>query len=192
MGENSEQTVIHPEFPLNFWLVSSPGEWENRWIQPEGIQMKDLINQARELMEWADEYGIDEIDLSNGEEKIRIARTGSAVLTNVRGNGSSPSPQVRKKPETDRASKPARESEASAGGFSIVSPMVGTFYRAASPESKSFKAVGDQVKAGDTVCIVEAMKVMNQIKAPKEGVVKRILVNNAEVVYKGQTLMEIG
>ncbi|MBT3785315.1 acetyl-CoA carboxylase biotin carboxyl carrier protein, partial [bacterium] len=73
-----------------------------------------------------------------------------------------------------------------------VSPMVGTFYHSASPEAKPYKVSGDQVKAGDTVCIVEAMKVMNQIKAPKAGEIKRILVNNAEVVYKGQALMEIG
>ena len=61
-----------------------------------------------------------------------------------------------------------------------------------SSDLKPFKSIGDQVNPGDTVCIVEAMKVMNQIKAPKEGILRRILVNNAEVVYKGQTLMEIG
>lgn len=152
--------------------------------------MKDLINQARELMQWADEYGIDEIDLSNGEEKIRIARNlgGGPILQEAVPQSHSPSAPTNREPRDVKKDAP----EPVNVGFPIVSPMVGTFYRAASPESKPFKAIGDQVNPGDTVCIVEAMKVMNQIKAPKEGILKRILVNNAEVVYKGQTLMEIG
>ena len=152
--------------------------------------MKDLINQARDLMQWADEYGIDEIDLSNGEEKIRIARnlSGATVIQEVVAQSQSERAGSSKEP---KEGKKVLE-ETSPTGFPVVSPMVGTFYRAASPESKPFKSIGDQVNPGDTVCIVEAMKVMNQIKAPKEGILRRILVNNAEVVYKGQTLMEIG
>jgi|SaaInl4_135m_RNA_FD_contig_31_1696845_length_2559_multi_5_in_0_out_0_2 acetyl-CoA carboxylase biotin carboxyl carrier protein len=151
--------------------------------------MKDLINQARDLMQWADEYGIDEIDLSNGDEKIRIAR----AVTPVQGQVSIPNESAaRKAPVKARPTVRSAGAEENSSTFSIVSPMVGTFYHSASPEAKPYKVSGDQVKAGDTVCIVEAMKVMNQIKAPKAGEIKRILVNNAEVVYKGQALMEIG
>ena len=155
--------------------------------------MKDLIDQARELMQWADEYGIDEIDLSNGDEKIRIARADNPVQGQTSAaNESAVNVPARKAPAKSRPSVRTVGAEESSSTFSIVSPMVGTFYQSATPEAKPFKSTGDQVKAGDTVCIVEAMKVMNQIKAPKAGEIKRILVNNAEVVYKGQALMEIG
>ncbi len=151
--------------------------------------MKDLIEQAKELMQWADEYGIDEISLSNGEDRIHIARNTEVVSVSeprVTVLDSAASQESPKKTKLNQSvSKPEVEKQ------TIVSPMVGTFYRTPSPEAKPFVSIGDRVKSGDTVCIVEAMKVMNQIKAPMGGVVKKILASNAELVYKGQVLFEI-
>lgn len=151
--------------------------------------MKDLIEQAKELMQWADEYGIDEISLSNGEDRIHIARNAQGVVM------SAPQASVT---QTSKAQSTPRKSSGGADLVArdipmqtIVSPMVGTFYRSPSPEARPFVNVGDQVKKGDTVCIVEAMKVMNQIKASQGGVIRKIAVSNAEVVYKGQVLFEI-
>lgn len=151
--------------------------------------MKDLIEQAKELMQWADEYGIDEIRLSNGEDRIHIARNSqgtSAVTSQIPATPSSGSNQRVKK-----VTGPSETSSKDILTQTIASPMVGTFYRSPSPEAKPFVNVGDQVKSGDTVCIVEAMKVMNQIKASHSGIIRKIAVSNAEVVYKGQVLFEI-
>ena len=151
--------------------------------------MKDLIEQAKELMQWADEYGIDEISLSNGEDRIHIARNTEVVSVSeprVVVSDSVASQESPKKTKLNQSvSKPEAEKQ------TIVSPMVGTFYRTPSPEAKPFVGIGDRVKSGDMVCIVEAMKVMNQIKAPMGGIVKKILASNAELVYKGQVLFEI-
>ena len=151
--------------------------------------MKDLIEQAKELMQWADEYGIDEISLSNGEDRIHIARNSEVVSVSapqIKVSESSTSESSNKKTKTSSVvNKPETEKQ------TISSPMVGTFYRSPSPEAKPFVSIGDRVKSGDTVCIVEAMKVMNQIKAPMDGVVKKILASNSELVYKGQVLFEI-
>ena len=151
--------------------------------------MKDLIEQAKELMQWADEYGIDEISLSNGEDRIHIARNSELVSVSAPQVTESDSSTSEKNQKKSKSSKVVKKSENDKQ--TITSPMVGTFYRSPGPEAKPFISIGDRVKSGDTVCIVEAMKVMNQIKAPMDGVVKKILASNAELVYKGQVLFEI-
>ena len=151
--------------------------------------MKDLIEQAKELMQWADEYGIDEISLSNGEDRIHIARNSELVSVSAPQVTESDSSASEKNQKKSKSSKVLNKSENDKQ--TIISPMVGTFYRSPGPEAKPFISIGDRVKSGDTVCIVEAMKVMNQIKAPMDGVVKKILASNAELVYKGQVLFEI-
>ena len=151
--------------------------------------MKDLIEQAKELMQWADEYGIDEISLSNGEDRIHIARNSELVSVSAPQVTESDSSTSEKNQKKSKSSKVVNKSENDKQ--TITSPMVGTFYRSPGPEAKPFISIGDRVKSGDTVCIVEAMKVMNQIKAPMDGVVKKILASNAELVYKGQVLFEI-
>ena len=155
--------------------------------------MKKLVEQARDLMRWADEYEIDEISVSDGEDRIKISRGGPPpppVATHPGETGVTQQNLANPAPATQNAEKPAPEEDSSR--FKIVSPMVGTFYISPSPELSPFKSVGDKVNRGDTVCIVEAMKVMNQIKTPQDGILKKVLVKNAEVVYKGQVLMEIG
>ena len=151
--------------------------------------MKDLIEQAKELMQWADEYGIDEISLSNGEDRIHIARNSEVVSVSAPQIKVSETSTSESSPKKSKTSTVVNNSETDKQ--TITSPMVGTFYRSPSPEAKPFVSIGDRVKSGDTVCIVEAMKVMNQIKAPMDGVVKKILASNSELVYKGQVLFEI-
>lgn len=153
--------------------------------------MKDLIEQAKELMEWADDYGIDEIAISNGKEKIAISRNGDVAATVAAAPAQVALPAAAPVARSSKSAKAEQKSASKENVKTIVSPMVGTFYRCPNPEAPPFKEVGDRVQAGDTVCIVEAMKVMNQIKAPFDGVVKQIPVKNAEVVHKGQVLLEI-
>ncbi|PCJ17424.1 MAG: acetyl-CoA carboxylase biotin carboxyl carrier protein subunit [Candidatus Cloacimonadota bacterium] len=147
--------------------------------------MKELIEQAKDLMRWADEYGLDEISLSNGEDSIKILKNAIAsaplVAAPVIVNSVSSTPVKKEKPQETKIKNEKN----------VISPMIGTFYISARPGAAPFKKVGDSVKEGDTVCIVEAMKVMNQIKSPFSGVVTKILAKNAEVVYKGQLLFEI-
>ncbi|MCO4782806.1 MAG: acetyl-CoA carboxylase biotin carboxyl carrier protein [Candidatus Cloacimonetes bacterium] len=151
--------------------------------------MNELIEQAKDLMRWADEYGLDEISLSNGEDSIKILKNvAPQQVVAAAPVAAAPAPvDVSSSP----AVKKAKPEEKKPSGKTVASPMVGTFYVAARPGAEPFKKVGDQVKEGDTVCIVEAMKVMNQIKSPVSGVVTKVLAKNAEVVYKGQLLIEI-
>ncbi|MCJ8345529.1 acetyl-CoA carboxylase biotin carboxyl carrier protein, partial [bacterium] len=134
-------------------------------------------------MRWADEYGLDEISLTNGEDHIKILKNSVAPQVAAPAPVALvATPSVVDAPVERKAKV---EEKKVSSGQSVVSPMVGTFYTSSRPGSQPFKKVGDLVKAGDTVCIVEAMKVMNQIKSPFSGVVTKVLAKNAEVVYKG-------
>jgi len=151
--------------------------------------MQDLLNKAKELMQWAERYGIDEISVTNGSEKIHLSKNGGvAPLLPVQNShqtaSAAPAASASHQQEMPKVLAPS-------GFKKVVSPMVGTFYRAPGPDAQPFKKEGDRVQAGDTVCIVEAMKIMNQIKSPHEGILRKILVNNSEVVLKDQVLMEI-
>src|SRR5690606_9741561 len=135
--------------------------------------------------QWADRYGLDEISVTDGNARIQISRNGvvaaPAPVQTVASTSHSVEEALPKEPVvlvSDNFKK-------------IVSPMVGTFYRAPNPDAAPFVKEGDSISAGDTVCIVEAMKIMNQIKAPFDGIVRKILVKNAETVMKDQTLFEI-
>lgn len=152
------------------------------------------IRKVKKLIELLEESGISEIEISEGEESVRISRHPSggpppapAAVTHVEaapaGTGTAAGQQP---PETG---PPEPEEPA---GHTVNSPMVGTFYRAPSPGAKDFVEVGQTVKAGDTLCIIEAMKMMNQIESDVDGVVKDILVENAEPVEFGQPLFVIG
>ena len=145
------------------------------------------IRKVKKLIELLEESGIAEIEINEGEESVRISRYGS---------GSAPAAPVHYAAAPVAApapAAPAAESSADAipSGHSVDSPMVGTFYGAASPGAKNFVNVGDTVAEGDTVCIIEAMKILNQIEADKSGVVKAILVENGQPVEFGQPLVII-
>ncbi|EEX95020.1 acetyl-CoA carboxylase biotin carboxyl carrier protein subunit [Vibrio orientalis CIP 102891 = ATCC 33934] len=148
------------------------------------------IRKIKKLIELVEESGIAELEISEGEESVRISRNGAAVPAPVH-YAAAPAPVAAPAP----AAAPAPVAEAAApavpAGHQVLSPMVGTFYRSPSPDAKSFVEVGQSVSAGDTLCIVEAMKMMNQIEADKSGVVTAILVDDGQPVEFDQPLVVI-
>jgi acetyl-CoA carboxylase biotin carboxyl carrier protein len=150
------------------------------------------LRKLKSLIELFESSGIGELEIAEGEERVRITRApalGSqqtVIQTTPHGSAPLPSPAAHA-PEPAVAAAPA-ETE----GHAVKSPMVGTFYRAGAPGSKPFVEVGDSVKPGDPLCIIEAMKLMNEIEADQAGVVKAILVENGQAVEYGQPLVVIG
>jgi|TARA_B100002049_G_scaffold112294_1_gene82876 acetyl-CoA carboxylase biotin carboxyl carrier protein len=152
------------------------------------------IRKIKKLIELVEESGIAELEITEGEESVRIHRGPTGVQAPV--NYSFAAPAAPQAAPTAAAPAPAPAAAASAEpaqpeGHVVKSPMVGTFYRASSPTAKAFAEVGQQVKVGDTLCIVEAMKMMNQIEADKAGVVKAILVENQDPVEFDQPMFII-
>ncbi|EAR22325.1 acetyl-CoA carboxylase biotin carboxyl carrier protein [Nitrococcus mobilis] len=148
------------------------------------------IRKIKRLIELIEESGVNEIEIREGEESIRISRSSSvAALSQVPAQAhTSLSPAVQPAAAWPVA-KPAEESPVS--GHVLRSPMVGTFYRASSPGAKPFVEEGQSVRVGDTLCIIEAMKMLNQIEADVAGVVERVLVENAQPVEYDQPLFVI-
>lgn len=148
------------------------------------------IRKIKKLIELVEESGIMEIEISEGEESVRISR-GSAVVASA---PVAPQPIIvpPAAPAAVAAPVAAPAAEADAiSGHTVRSPMVGTFYRSPSPEAAPFVEVGKSVKVGDTLCIVEAMKMMNRIESDKAGVVKAILVNDGDAVEFDEPLIVI-
>ena len=147
------------------------------------------IRKVKKLIELLDESGIAEIEITEGEESVRISRHASSVAAAP----AAPAPAPAAAPAS--AAAPAAPAAAPAamdeGGHAVTAPMVGTYYSAPSPGSPPFVQVGDRVGEGDTLCIVEAMKMMNQIEAEVSGVIKSIRVQNGEPVEYGQILFVI-
>ena len=143
------------------------------------------IRKIKKLIEIIEESDIAELEIKEGEECIRISRY-SAAPAPVAYASAAPTSAV--PTATAVAASPAEEKIT---GHVVKSPMVGTFYRSASPGTKVFVEIGQAVMAGDTLCIIEAMKILNQIEADKSGVITQILVDNAEPVEYGQPLFII-
>jgi acetyl-CoA carboxylase biotin carboxyl carrier protein len=149
------------------------------------------IRKVKKLIELLDESGIAEIEITEGEESVRISRYAQGAPAAP----AAPAPVAVAAP----AAAPAAAAPAAAPapaepeeeGFLVTAPMVGTFYAASSPGAAPYVQVGDRVNEGDTLCIIEAMKMMNQIEADVGGVVKSIRVQNGEPVEYGQTLIVI-
>ena len=148
------------------------------------------LRKLKTLIELVESSGIAELEISEGEERVRITRAlpaagqqvlmhatpaTSPALTSVVAGGGPPTPAAPAEPEE----------------HVVKSPMVGTFYRAASPGAKAFVEIGDAVEVGDPLCIIEAMKLMNEIEADQSGVIKQILVDNGQPVEYGQPLFVI-
>ncbi|AWX13825.1 acetyl-CoA carboxylase, biotin carboxyl carrier protein [Mergibacter septicus] len=139
------------------------------------------IRKIKKLIELVEESGVMELEISEGEESVRINR--GATTAPVAAQYTIPAPAPVAAPATPSPVTPAAtEKPAEISGHIVRSPMVGTFYRSPSPEADPFVEVGSSVKVGDTLCIVEAMKMMNRIEADKSGVIKAILVNNGDAV----------
>ncbi|HEV2213301.1 MAG TPA: acetyl-CoA carboxylase biotin carboxyl carrier protein [Gammaproteobacteria bacterium] len=147
------------------------------------------IRKVKKLIELLEESGIAEIEITEGEESVRISR---GVTAQPQMMMAAPAPMMHAAPAAPAAPAPAAAAApALPAGHTVKSPMVGTFYRAASPGAKAFADVGQTVKEGDVLCIIEAMKMMNQIESDKAGVVKAILVQNGDPVEFGQPLFII-
>jgi len=149
------------------------------------------IRKVKKLIELLEESGVAEIEIHEGEESVRISRYAANAPV------AAPAAQVMvptAAPAAATPPPPVPTEEAGAevpSGHTVDSPMVGTFYRAASPGASAFVEIGQRVNEGDTLCIIEAMKMLNQIEADKAGVVKAVLVENAEPVEYGQALFVI-
>lgn len=149
------------------------------------------IRKIKKLIELLEESGISEIEIKEGEEAVRISRYPAGMPFTIQ---SAPAPVMApavSAPSAAPAPAPAEPEEPVIEGHVITSPMVGTFYRSPSPGAKPFADVGQRVSVGDTLCIIEAMKMMNQIEADKAGVVKTVLVENGQPVEFGQPLFVI-
>ncbi|SEP10792.1 acetyl-CoA carboxylase biotin carboxyl carrier protein [Aquisalimonas asiatica] len=154
------------------------------------------IRKIKRLIELLEESGINEIEIKEGEESVRISRGGAESMPQMMPQAApqqvpaaAPAPQAPAAPAAD-AGESAGDSDVP-DGHSVRSPMVGTFYRAPAPGAKPFVEVGQQVKVGDTLCIIEAMKMLNQIEADKAGTVAAIVLEDGQPVEYDQPLFII-
>ena len=148
------------------------------------------LRKLKKLIDLVEESGIAEIEVTEGEEKVRITRTTAAAAPIYAAPAPAAAAPVAA-PAAPAAAAPAAAPAARDLSNAQKSPMVGTFYRAPGPNAAAFVEVGKQVKAGDTLCIIEAMKLMNEIEAEKSGVVREILVENGTPVEYGEPLFII-
>ena len=151
------------------------------------------LRKLKKLIDLVEESGIAELELTEGEEKIRIVKGGAQprepfYMVSGPAPASAPVPAVA---APAHAAPPPPTTPAEPEGHIVKSPMVGTYYRCPSPGAKSFVEVGDSVKKGQTICIIEAMKLMNEIEADKDGVIKAVLVENGQPVEYGEPLFII-
>jgi acetyl-CoA carboxylase biotin carboxyl carrier protein len=153
------------------------------------------LRKLKTLIDLVSESGISELEVTEGEGKVRIVKNAPPVYVQP---SASYAPQYAPLPAAGAAEAqpaggaPAAPAAAAPQGHVVTSPMVGTFYRAPSPGADPFIQVGDTVKEGQTLCIIEAMKLLNEIESDKAGVVKEILVDNGQAVEYGQPLFLIG
>ena len=142
------------------------------------------LRKLKKLIDLVQESGIAELEITEGEEKVKIVKGGPVSMMPAPASAMAPPAESRPAP----AAAPAAEAETGQEGHVVKAPMVGTFYRSPSPDAKVFVEVGQAVKEGDTICIIEAMKLMNEIEADASGTVKAILVENGQPVEYGQPL----
>lgn len=153
------------------------------------------IRSIRKLIEIVEESNIAEIEIKEGEHTVRITRNKEPIIMQAPAMQQTYQAQPQQMQNAPTPSAPAPETAAPAtpviSGEAITSPMVGTFYAAPSPDAPAFAQVGQKINVGDTLCIIEAMKIMNPIEAEVSGTIKQILVSNADPVEYGQTLFII-
>ena len=150
------------------------------------------LRKLKTLIELVENSGIAELEISEGEERVRITRSLPPGTPPATEQGAQlPTPAGALASSQAAASGPTA-AQAESEGHVVKSPMVGTFYRSASPGAKPFVEIGDEVQVGDPLCIIEAMKLMNEIEADQAGVVKAILIENGQPVEYGQALVVIG
>ena len=149
------------------------------------------LRKLKKLIDLVEESGISELELTEGEESVRISRQGQAVqLPQQYTIPQQPAPSIQSDTTTPTANV-VKEDVVQESDNALTSPMVGTFYRSSSPEADPYVEVGSSVKKGDTLCIIEAMKLLNEIEADRDGTIKKILVENAQPVEFGEPLFII-
>jgi acetyl-CoA carboxylase biotin carboxyl carrier protein len=146
------------------------------------------LRKLKKLIDLVEESGISELELTEGEEKVRISRALMPSQAPMMHYTAAPQPIAHATPTPTAAAPVIAEVE----GHVVKSPMVGTFYRSSSPDAKPFIDVGSKVAVGDTICIIEAMKLLNEIECDFAGVIKEILVENGQPVEYGEPLFVIG
>jgi acetyl-CoA carboxylase biotin carboxyl carrier protein len=152
------------------------------------------LRKLKKLIDLVQESGIAELEITEGEERVKIVKGGGVSVVPAASAAALPqmaAPEAPRAP-APAAAAPAAEPPAGQEGHVVKAPMVGTFYRSASPDAKPFVEVGQTVKEGQTICIIEAMKLMNEIETDAGGVVKAILVENGQPVEYGQPLFILG
>ncbi len=154
------------------------------------------LRKLKTLIDLVSESGISELEVTEGEGKVRIVKNAPPVYvqpsTSYAPQYSGPAPVAPGAIEAPAAGALATPAPAAPQGHVVTSPMVGTFYRAPSPGADPFVQVGDTVKEGQTICIIEAMKLLNEIESDQSGVIKEILVENGQAVEYGQPLFVVG
>ncbi|MGF6922551.1 acetyl-CoA carboxylase biotin carboxyl carrier protein [Paraburkholderia sp. 40] len=155
------------------------------------------LRKLKTLIDLVSESGISELEVTEGEGKVRIVKNAPPVYVQPSApyavpQFAQPAPFGAVEAPAAPAGAPATPAAAAPQGHVVTSPMVGTFYRAPSPGADPFVQVGDTVKEGQTICIIEAMKLLNEIESDKSGVVKEILVENGQAVEYGQPLFVVG
>ena len=153
------------------------------------------LRKLKTLIDLVSESGISELEVNEGEDRVRIVNTGSPAPAGqvVHAHHPAPAHALQAAPSVNLApaAAPVTETPAGESGFVARSPMVGTFYRAPNPESPNFVSIGDTVKVGQTLCIIEAMKLLNEIESEHAGVIKEILCENGQGVEFDQPLFII-
>lgn len=146
------------------------------------------LRKLKKLIDLVQESGIAELEITEGEEKVKIVKGGTVSLMTTAAPAAAPAPAaaLEAKPAATPPAEPAGQE-----GHVVKAPMVGTFYRSPSPDAKPFVEVGQSVKEGDTICIIEAMKILNEIEADKAGTISKILCENGQAVEYGQPLFII-
>ena len=154
------------------------------------------LRKLKTLIDLVSESNVSELEITEAEGKVRIVKGGGAMPQMMMAPAVAPAAATQlSAPQTasaaPQAGAPAPAAPAAPAGHVVKSPMVGTFYRSASPGGKPFIEIGSQVKEGDTVCIIEAMKILNEIEADKSGTITQILAENGQAVEYGQPLFVI-
>ncbi|EON15456.1 MULTISPECIES: acetyl-CoA carboxylase biotin carboxyl carrier protein [Pandoraea] len=150
------------------------------------------LRKLKTLIDLVAESGISELEVTEGEGKVRIVKAPPQVIAAPMQMAMPALPQAAAQAPVAPSAAPAPAAPVLPQGHIVTSPMVGTFYRAPSPGADPFAQVGDSVKEGQTLCIIEAMKLLNEIESDKAGVIKEILVENGQAVEYGQPLFVIG
>ena len=147
------------------------------------------LRKLKTLIDLVSESNVSELEITEAEGKVRIVKGGVPIVQHYAPNMAmmAPSPAM----PSHAPAAVAEVAEPVASGHVVKSPMVGTFYRSSSPGAKAFVEIGDEIKAGETICIIEAMKILNEIEADKSGPVTKVMCDNGQAVEYGQALFVI-